>query len=410
MDKYRLAKHLKEARESVGLSQEVVAQALHIPRTALTQLESGARAVSTLELVKLASLYHRSVQSFVEGSFEKEGVVALYRADPSIKKNRAIQQQLDRIVLLCQEGALLKKILAHPNWQRLPDYGSNMQGKLMDEIYRAEHAAHQERGRLGLGYAPVINIADLLIKQGVWVSSEADWDDKISGMCLQHQSIGAFILVNANHTVRRQRFSFAHEYAHLLFDGHQRFNISMDDDFKKLADKRANAFAAAFLMPADGIASLLKNLNKGQHSHVEQVIFSESKNKAVHAVMRTDAKLQAITYQDIAILASYFGVSYQATVYRLLSLRYCSKSASDALLSKTDLGNAYLRSLDMFDLQDTVHKVASRPSPLDAQIQYFASEAYRLGEISGGKLRDISALLKIPIEKMCLSLPTEFIH
>lgn len=163
-------------------------------------------------------------------------------------------------------------------------------------------------------------------------------------------------------------------------------------------------------MPADGIANLLKNLNKGQHSHVEQVIFSESKNKAVHAVMRTDAKLQAITCQDVAILASYFGVSYQATVYRLLSLRYFSKSASFALLSKADLGNDYLRSLDMFDLQNAVNKVTPRPSPLDAQIQYFASEAYRLGEISGGKLRDLSILLKIPIEKMCLSSLPESIH
>ena len=52
-----LGRRLRVAREARGLSQEAVAEALGLPRTAITQMEAGNRSVSTLELAKLAGLY-----------------------------------------------------------------------------------------------------------------------------------------------------------------------------------------------------------------------------------------------------------------------------------------------------------------------------------------------------------------
>ena len=52
-----LGSRLRRARESRGLSQQAAAQALDLPRTAVTQLEAGSRSVSTLELTRLSELY-----------------------------------------------------------------------------------------------------------------------------------------------------------------------------------------------------------------------------------------------------------------------------------------------------------------------------------------------------------------
>ena len=42
-----LGRRLRSAREARGLSQQAVAHALSLPRTAVTQLEAGSRSVST---------------------------------------------------------------------------------------------------------------------------------------------------------------------------------------------------------------------------------------------------------------------------------------------------------------------------------------------------------------------------
>jgi transcriptional regulator with XRE-family HTH domain len=59
-----IAARLKEAREYFGLSQQEVAVALSVPRTAITMIESGQRRVDSLELKALARLYQRPIAYF----------------------------------------------------------------------------------------------------------------------------------------------------------------------------------------------------------------------------------------------------------------------------------------------------------------------------------------------------------
>lgn len=60
----RLGEKLKEAREYVGFSQDEVATFLKVPRTAVTNMESGQRKVDALELKRLAELYRQPVSHF----------------------------------------------------------------------------------------------------------------------------------------------------------------------------------------------------------------------------------------------------------------------------------------------------------------------------------------------------------
>jgi len=58
-DRRAIGHRLREAREYLGLSQEDVAKALKVPRSAVSHVETGQRRVDALELKRLAGLYQR---------------------------------------------------------------------------------------------------------------------------------------------------------------------------------------------------------------------------------------------------------------------------------------------------------------------------------------------------------------
>lgn len=76
-DRKELGTRLKEAREYLGLSQDEVARAIKLPRSAISLLEAGQRKVDALELAKLADIYQRPVSDFT-------GAAAPARAPPAI--------------------------------------------------------------------------------------------------------------------------------------------------------------------------------------------------------------------------------------------------------------------------------------------------------------------------------------
>jgi transcriptional regulator with XRE-family HTH domain len=88
-DHARLGAKLREAREYLGVSQELVAEHLGIPRASVSAIETGKRKVSSLELRDLAKLYRRPVEYFLGAGSEveeppDETVVALYRTTRSL--------------------------------------------------------------------------------------------------------------------------------------------------------------------------------------------------------------------------------------------------------------------------------------------------------------------------------------
>lgn len=70
---------VREARQYLGMSQEDVAQALGIQRSAVSQLESGGRGIDVVELTKLASLLGRDLDSLTGShtKFASDGTVEM---------------------------------------------------------------------------------------------------------------------------------------------------------------------------------------------------------------------------------------------------------------------------------------------------------------------------------------------
>jgi Zn-dependent peptidase ImmA (M78 family) len=74
------------------------------------------------------------------------------------------------------------------------------------------------------------------------------------------------VVANRAHHYLRRRFSFAHEYAHVVADRDRSGLISRTSERDDLVEMRANAFAASFLMPEDGVRQFVAGLGKGSRA------------------------------------------------------------------------------------------------------------------------------------------------
>jgi transcriptional regulator with XRE-family HTH domain len=83
-----LGGRIREAREYVGLTQQQVAEALSLPRTAISDIETGKRKVTAEELKGLADLLKHPVTYFTGESGEvPEEVAALARTAANLSEN-----------------------------------------------------------------------------------------------------------------------------------------------------------------------------------------------------------------------------------------------------------------------------------------------------------------------------------
>ena len=87
---------LREARKYIGLKQEEVATYLKIPRTALTDIESGQRRVEVIELARLAKLYRQPV-SFFTGDDDASSGLPIDVAHLARKAAELSQQDRDEL-------------------------------------------------------------------------------------------------------------------------------------------------------------------------------------------------------------------------------------------------------------------------------------------------------------------------
>jgi Zn-dependent peptidase ImmA (M78 family)/transcriptional regulator with XRE-family HTH domain len=404
IDQQTLAARLKEARANSHLTQDQVAQSLALPRTAVVQIEAGNRSVSTLELAKLSELYGRPIASFFNAAppvGEEDVLVALFRAADVVGEEQPWQSEVSRYLTICRSGVELEDLLDRPAHVGPPTYDLPQPRRTMEAVDQGNYVAEQERRRLGLGHNPIHDMSDLINSQNVWASG-AKLPDQMSGLFLRHSSIGLCILVNFDHPRARKRFSYAHEYAHALLDRHHTATVSLEGNRSDLGEVRANAFAAAFLLPRTGVWAFLQARFKGGPSLIDQTVYdpaTEQNAEQVRAHRRAAPRSQALTYEDVAALAHHFGVSYQAALFRLKSLAIVNEEEFTILREKEQSGKEFLQMLQLLEDLDGQDK-RTPDREIVSQVLHLALEAYRREEISKGKLRDLSSLLGVPAKSL----------
>ena len=394
IDLATLGRRLKEARENARITQEQAAEAIGVPRTAIVHIEAGNRSISTLELGELAKLYGRRVAEFLaeEGTGEEDVLVALHRLSSDCEDFEAVEREVRRCVEICKEGYHLESLLERKPRLGPPGYDVPAPRNYVEAVEQGEEFAEAERMRAGLGNSAIPDMADYLSSQGIWASG-VKLPDEMSGLFLHQQSIGLVVLVNSHHPRGRKRFSYAHEYAHALLDRKRPITFTTKKNSDELVEKRANAFAASFLVPRAGVEAFLNSVGKGGGSRKTFHVYDVATEKEIEAERRVLAKSQAVTFQDAALLAAHFGVSYQAALYRLSDLGFINRDSLKALLDRLDQAQSYLKIIKKWE------EVGGAPSQDDRelmrQIVPLALDAYRQEEISRGKLLELSKVLKV---------------
>ena len=397
-----IGRRLRLARESRHITQERAGAVLGLKRSAISLMESGQRQVSTLELTRLADLYGRSVEWFVNPNIpveQEDPVVALFRADPGLQ-SEVVQKQALRCLRLLREGASLRKLIGRTSIVSLPRYELPAPRSVGQAIAQGQLVAEQERRRLDLGNAPV-KVPETLAYQNIWTAA-LQFPSEISGLFLSSPEFGMAILANFIQSPVRRRFSYAHEYCHALMDRNEPATITSVHNAKTRTEQRANAFAAAFLMPEEGVRGFLHHLGKGRGSRREEAAVDAVTEKGIRGALRSPARSQHVTYADVVLLARHFGASYPAAVWRLRGLNLVSAEQTQTLLDQTADAHRYLRAVRVFSEVDAsggeAPAEASQDHELNQQVLSLALEARWRGEISQGRLLEVGCLLDIEEE------------
>lgn len=292
-----IATNIRAARERLRITQEHVAEALRIPRSAVSEMEAGKRDISASELFALAQLFGESMEQLLglEPHPPEEELVML-RAEAVTTTGRAA---LNRFVHLCRTYRELEEWLGET---RDPDVRPV---RAILSTYEQAHAlADQERKRLELGLAPGRQLLEA-IEERVRIKVFAlDLEDGVSGASIHSALVGPAVLVNRMHTPGRQVFTLAHEYFHLVTEGRVARSRGLQSLHlceaqppgarKDRAEQLADQFAGRLLLPPEHFVERLRLLR------------------------REDGTIDRL---DLIGLARYFGVSVQAVFVELAVLK-----------------------------------------------------------------------------------------
>jgi Zn-dependent peptidase ImmA (M78 family)/DNA-binding XRE family transcriptional regulator len=396
-----LGARLRQARLNACLTQEDAAAAIKIPRTAVVQVEAGNRNITSIELFSLAKLYKIDVALLLS---EEEEIVndspllALCRMRPEFAQTqlkKTIAWHLD----IYQQGIELNRLLGDRVRASAPFYELSDPRSYAEAIKQGEAMAFQERKRLGLNTLPISDVAELISNQGIWASASDNLPEDLSGLFMHSESIGLAILINGKHPRKRRRFSYAHEYAHALVDRNQSSSALVTGKFnaQELVEKRANAFASEFLIPAAGIEEALTRFDKGARSRESLWMWDYALEQGEEVERRNKPGSQAVTYQDVACLSHEYTVSYEMVVYRLSDMGVINRTRINELIAEREKAKELMELLA--ELVPDENEQATEQPYLKQQIGFKAIEAYRRNAITTECFVEICSKLELNVER-----------
>lgn len=230
-----------------GASQGEFARAVGLDDSKLSKSLGGTRRFSSLDLANIADVHQVTVDWLLTG---EQPVLALAARSASGSARRAIEAA-DELAELCENITLVG--YGQP-WRPLePDVSSGGAVEQGQALAEAALRRVREAGRNETEADLPLLVEDLL---GIDVAV-ADLGPGCDGLSVSSQDVKLIVLATST-LPARQRLTLAHELGHLLA-GDDRETLHVDPDVdggdgaRKPAEVRADAFAAAFLMPTDAL-------------------------------------------------------------------------------------------------------------------------------------------------------------
>jgi Zn-dependent peptidase ImmA (M78 family)/transcriptional regulator with XRE-family HTH domain len=310
MSSVEIGARISALREARGMTGEELGEALGLSRSQVSKIEHGIRRLDVSEVAALADALEVSLAEVL--GVERSGSLALAarvmatpEADETLAARRRMRQLLEAEASLASSTGLRESRPTQSGQDVLAMIGDRARLLARARWQDGEDLASLVRQGLGLGRAPIADIAELAehhfgIDVVAWPTGPG-----VSGLCAHGQGV-AMMLISTAFPPGHQRFTAAHELAHHLLRDPREILVEGDlYDASSPMEKRANSFASALLMPADGLRDVIGS--------------------------------RPIDEATLAQLMRHFGVSYSALLYRLgaSSVRLLSPPARDAWLQRT---------------------------------------------------------------------------
>lgn len=240
---------------------------------------------------------------------------------------------------------------------------------LPDELYRLKIKEMAEETKIRFAKRGLADIFDIISHISFLVRKPLDIDE-LSGFITYFED-DFIVYLNSNFTLGHERFTGAHELYHIIYneDILRKEKIFLKKDKHEEEEKRADVFAAEFLMPED---------------YVKEVF---------HKQIGLDGN--SILPKHIVRMHNYFKVSYKAMLKRLIQLNLCLPSKYKELVDICSLKNkSKLQSLTKQEGYTLDLILPSKEVYIPGEYIVYVKSNYENGQISYKEMKESLAFIK----------------
>ncbi|OQY14264.1 MAG: hypothetical protein B6I30_00985 [Desulfobacteraceae bacterium 4572_187] len=358
-DKDVLDKRIIAAREVAGFSITEAAKKMGFKNyQTLSSIEKGTRKINAHELIKIARIYGRSLDYFLESDVAPDPVL-LWR---KTKKTEVNEVQRQFLSFLENYSNLENLLELRRRWKDIQK-NYDRDDFTYNGFERADKLGSEIHNFLDLGSRPSSNLINVLENRLRLKILHLPLRNGISGASLVDNAMGVGILINVNDAPWRRNFDLAHELFHVIT-----WNVFSPEEIgdgtkKTRPEQLADIFASSLLMPEVHLRDALKETVTG--SEVRPI--------------------------DIIELAKDFGVSTEAVLWRIVNLNIFKKS-----LAQKVLNTPKFRDLDRNSRKMLYEN--TKPSKFPSRFISLACRCLMDGKISRGTFAEYLEIDRVEID------------
>lgn len=362
-----LGERLRIARENAIKTQAEAAEAIGVARTTLVAMEKGQRRVRIGELQQLAALYGTSANAILRKESVHVALAPKFRK-LALREEAPVTEAAELMAKLVRADVELENLLGVDHLRNLPPERRILPGDVREQ---AEQHAMELRNWLGLGLAPIADIVSVLeLQMGVRVFIRK-LGAKISGLFAFDETVGACILLNANHPIERRTQTAAHEIGHLVSTRMDTEVNEIDELESSREEKYANAFGRSFLTPAQAVRQRFAEVTAGAAN---------------------------LTRRHVIVLAHLFNVSREAMVRRLEELGLARRGTWDWFEANGGITDEQADQVLGGPKNDPARQDAARP--VSVRTALMAYQAAKRGILSEGQIARLLDLGRVEVREI----------
>ena len=366
-----IGRRLRLARENAGIRQDDAARFIGMSRPTLVSIEKGVRRVRIEELQVLTRHYGVSVNALLRREAVHTDLMPRFRKLRETDDKHAADaiQLFNDLIRADVEMENVLGIERRRNYP--PDRGIN-EGNVLT---LAEKHAKELRVWLGLGPGLIADIFSV-IELGLGIrlyQRRLSSKSKVAGLFTYDETVGACILLNANHPLPRRIQSAAHELGHFYGTRNTPEVLEEDERFLPRDERYANAFGRALLTPAES--------------------FGESFRQLKEITGKTTRRL-------IILLSQQYNISRQACGLRLEELGLAKKGTWDWFEKNGSITEDHVRKVlgEMANQPDPAKTDADRP--ISHRMSLMAHVAWKRDLMSEGQLAELLRVGRVELRNI----------